>query len=353
MTTTVGDEVLVPHRPDVPGLRFRRFRGPDDYPGMVAANQATRDDAGMQEVITIESMANSYDHLVNCDPALDILIVERADRVIGYARVEWRDLTDGSRAFTTICLLEPAERNQGIGRAMLAWSEDRLVKTHAALPDSPTVPSRLQAYTIGRDIGAVRLLEQAGWAREGFGYEMVRPTLEDIPDVPMPRGLVVRPIGTDEASRRRVWDAVADGFRDHRSEPEATEEDWREFLGDDRLGPSLWLVGFDGDEIAGGVLGKIDPAENAHHGRERGVVDAVFTRKPWRRRGLARALIARSLTRLRDHGMTSAYLGVDGLNPNQAMNLYGSLGFEVETEEIDWTKPLPDPGSPAITEAAP
>ena len=39
--------------------------------------------------------------------------------------------------------------------------------------------------------------------------------------------------------------------------------------------------------------------------------------------------------------MTSAYLGVDGLNPNQAMNLYEWLGFEIRSSETDWTKPLP------------
>ena len=153
---------------------------------------------------------------------------------------------------------------------------------------------------------------------------------------------MVRPIGTDEASRRRVWDAAADAFRDHRSEAEWTEEDWGHFLGDQARDPSLWVVAFDGDEIAGAVLGKIDPAENAHHGRERGIADEVFTRRAWRRRGLARALLARALVRLRDHGMTSAYLGVDGLNPNQAMTLYSSLGFEVSSMSIDFSKPLPE-----------
>jgi GNAT superfamily N-acetyltransferase len=353
MTLTIGDEVVVPHRPDVPGLRFRRFRGPADYPGMVAANQATRDEAGVQEVITVEAMANTYDHLVNSDPDRDILIVERGGRVIGYARVEWRDLTDGTRAFTTICLLDPAERRQGIGRAMLEWSEGRLRDTHDSLPDSATVSSQMQAFTFGQEVGAVRLLEQAGWTREGYGFEMVRPSLTDIPDVPLPPGLAVRAIGTDEASRRRVWEAMADGFRDSRAEPEWTEEDWGRFFADPVEDPALWLIAFDGDEIAGGVLGKIDPAENAHHGRERGIVSSVFTRPAWRRRGLARALIARALTRLRDHGMTSAYLGVDGLNPNQAMTLYGSLGFEVESEAIDWTKPFPSAGDEPTTETTP
>ena len=39
--------------------------------------------------------------------------------------------------------------------------------------------------------------------------------------------------------------------------------------------------------------------------------------------------------------MTSAYLGVDGLNPNQAMDLYTGLDFAVASTSYDWTKPLP------------
>lgn len=352
MATMLTDEIVVPHRPDVPGLRFRHFRGPEDYPGMAAANQAQRDDSGVEEVVTVESLANGYDHLVNCDPHDDILIVERDERTIGYARVEWRDLTNGSRTFLMVCLLDPRERRQGIGRAMLGWAETRQAAKAAALADTATVPSRMQSYTFAKDAGSTALLEATGWTRNGHGYEMVRPTLDDIPDVALPDGLEIRPIGTNEASRRRVFEAAVDGFRDHRDEPEITDEDWQEFLGDSRHDPSLWVVAYDGDEIAGAVLGKIDPEENAHHGRERGIVDEVFTRPRWRRRGLARALIARCLVRLRDRGMSSAYLGVDGLNPNQAVTLYSSLGFEVASTEIDWIKPLPSADG-ATTEAAP
>ena len=335
------DEVHVPNRPDVPGLRFRSFHGPADYPGMVAANQATRDAAGLEEGVTVEGMASQYAHLTNSDPDRDVLIVERDERIVGYARAEWRDLTDGTRAFISICLLDPKERRQGIGRAMLGWCEAGSAANAVALADHAAVPAVMQAFAQGAEAGAVALLEGSGWTRSGHGYEMIRPTMDDILDVPMPAGLAVRPIGADEPSRRAVWEASVEAFRDHRAEPEASEEDWRQFLADPHEDPALWVVAFDGDEIAGAVLGKIDPAANAHHGRERGIAASVFTRRPWRRRGLARALLARCLVRLRDHGMTSAYLGVDGLNPNQAMTLYGSLGFETASLSIDYTKPLP------------
>ena len=113
------------------------------------------------------------------------------------------------------------------------------------------------------------------------------------------------------------------------------------FLPEDRPDPSLWVIAFDAAGVAGGILNSIDKDANAHHGRARGALSSVWTGARWRRRGVAKALIARSFVLLRDRGMTSAYLGVDGANPNQAMDLYSSLGFEVATSTIDWRKPLP------------
>ena len=38
--------------------------------------------------------------------------------------------------------------------------------------------------------------------------------------------------------------------------------------------------------------------------------------------------------------MTSASLSVDGLNPHQALTLYESLGFEIVSTELQWTRPF-------------
>ena len=102
------------------------------------------------------------------------------------------------------------------------------------------------------------------------------------------------------AAERRVWEAAAEAFRDERDEGEWTEADWRNVRADPNRDPSLWAIAFEGDEVAGGVQGRIDPDENAHHGTLQGYIDGVWTRAPYRRRGLARALLARVLVLLRD-----------------------------------------------------
>lgn len=336
------DELAIPNRPDVPGLRFRRWHGLGDLPGMAGANQAARDHAGIEEVVSVKTMTAMYQHLTNCDLDRDLLIVERDGRTIGYVRVEWRDLTNGERQFFSLCLLHPGERRQGIGQAMLSWSERRLTEIAARVPGDR--PGKLFSYTYSTDAGANALLEKGGWSQVARGYEMIRPTLDDIRATPMPDGLIVRDVG--EAERRAIWEASREAFRDHRDEAEWTEEDWARFP-EESPDVSLWIIAFDGDEVAGGIFNSIDEAENAHHGRARGALATVWTGARWRRRGLAKALIAQSLVRLRERGMTSAYLGVDGANPNQAMGLYAGLGFEVATSTIDWRKPLPKRGPEA------
>lgn len=329
------DELTIPDRPAVPGLRFRHWRGLEDLAGMAAANQLTRDKAGVEEVVTVEAMTRGYTNLVNCDLARDLVIVEREGRTIGYVRVQWRDLTNGSRQFFSFCVLEPAERGQGIGQAMLSWSEERLAEIAASVPDDR--PGQLFGFTYSTDVGGRTLLEKNGWSQVARGYEMIRPTLDDVPEIALPAGLVMRDVS--ESDRRKIWEAAREAFRDHRDEEEWTEEDWARFPGD-VPDLSMAAIAFDGDEVAGGILNTIDEAGNTHHGRARGTLASVWTGARWRRRGVAKALIARSLVRLRERGMTSAYLDVDGANPNQAMDLYSSLGFEIATSTIDWRKPL-------------
>ena len=81
----------------------------------------------------------------------------------------------------------------------------------------------------------------------------------------------------------------------------------------------MFVVAFDGDEIAGAVLNVIYEEENEILGLRRGWLDSVFTRRAWRRRGLARALIVRSLHLLHERGMDRAALGVDADNPSGAL----------------------------------
>ena len=92
----------------------------------------------------------------------------------------------------------------------------------------------------------------------------------------------------------------------------------------------LWQIAWDGDGVAGQVRSFINHKENDDQGRLRGYTECISVRRPWRRRGLAHALILNSLRILKEHGMTEAALGVDTENISGALRLYERCGFRPE-----------------------
>ena len=116
--------------------------------------------------------------------------------------------------------------------------------------------------------------------------------------------------------------------------------DYQRFLNEVPFQPHLWQVAWDGDQVAGMVRNFIDDEQNAKYNRKRGYTESISVRRPWRKRGLARALIARSFNMHRDLGMTEAALGVDTQNPNGARQLYESMGFQTVWSSSSYRKPL-------------
>ena len=170
---------------------------------------------------------------------------------------------------------------------------------------------------------------------------MVRPDLENIPDCPMPNGLETRPIQPEQY--RAIWEAEVEAFQDHWGMDTTTEEDFQRWITSWPLTfqPHLWQVAWDGDQVAGMVRNFIVEEENEKNNRKRGYTESISVRRPWRKRGLAKALIARSFKMHRDLGMDEAALGVDTENPNRALQLYESMGFKMVKHSASYRKPMP------------
>jgi mycothiol synthase len=305
---------------------------------MAAANLAARIGAGVEEMITADQIANDYANLTNSDLGRDLVVIELDGEIVGYVRVEWLDQNDGSRSYDRICILKPDLRGRGIGDAMLQWAESR-IREIAAGHDTDR-PRFFGAENWDADAHGERLLRRHGYEPVRTFYDMVRPSLDDVPPAEVPVGFEIRPVTT--ADMRAVWEADAKAFRDHWGGVDESEASFQRFVGDPRLDPSLHVVAFAGDQVAGAVLNLIDDEENELYDRRRGLLDSVFVRRPYRRRGLARALILRSLIALRDRGMTSAWLGVDADNANDALRLYETCGFASERSTTAWRKPIDD-----------
>ena len=121
-----------------------------------------------------------------------------------------------------------------------------------------------------------------------YFFDMVRPTLDEIEVPDLPEGLEIRPVaGRDQL--RQLFDADVEAFLDHWGGFDATDAAFEQFLADPDYDPTLMVVAWDGDEIAGSVTNVINEQENAELSRLRGLLDSVSVRRPWRGRGLGYA----------------------------------------------------------------
>jgi mycothiol synthase len=312
--------------PALPGLRARRVRDDADYEAMAAVNTAANLADGIPWIPTADHLRRELGDSDGIELATDLVIVERDGSVVAFAGVE-RVVRGDHPMFEIFGTVHPAHRRLGIGGALLSANLARAGQR--AADESFEGPIEAATGAEEHEIGARALLDAAGFSIVRHFFLMRRADLADIPDVPLPDGLELRRVVP--AVHRTIFEAEEEAFRDHWGARDHGEDAFRRTYGTPELDTDLWVVAWDGDEVAGVVQTWIWGTENETLGVRRGWLEHISVRRPWRRRGLAHAMTARALTRLREAGMDDAMLGVDSENPSGALGLYERLGFEVQS----------------------
>jgi mycothiol synthase len=220
--------------------------------------------------------------------------------------------------------VHPAFRRQGIGALLLHAADERALEWANA--DVPLErPAYIQRRTLANETGTMTLMAAAGYHEVRRSYTMLIDLLEPVVAPPLPDGITLRPFIRD-LDAHNVHEAVEEAFRDHWGHTDAPFDAWAhhhfEFPGFD---PSLWVVAYDGDEVAGVCLGRTQSQESP----EFGYITTLAVRRPWRKHGLGMALLKRGFQTLREYGFTEAGLGVDAQNQTNAVALYERAGMHV------------------------
>jgi ribosomal protein S18 acetylase RimI-like enzyme len=199
--------------------------------------------------------------------------------------------------------------------AAMAWAEE------AARARGRTL---VRAQVEAADLLAARLAAR-GYEPIRFSFQM-QIDLGGAPAEPAwPTGIAVAAMAGGE--ERAVYEAVTEAFEDHWEFFRNPFDEWAHFMiepGDFDRG--LFFVARDGDEIAGVSLCR--PSRPGCPGV--GWVRQLGVRRPWRRRGLALALLLHSFGEFWRRGTRAVGLGVDGESQTGAVRLYEKAGMRVE-----------------------
>jgi ribosomal protein S18 acetylase RimI-like enzyme len=327
------------HLPD--GYSARPYRGSADHEVMAAVLAEVRKAASDSDLPTAAGFDATYTSFPpeDCVPTRDAALVSSPDgEVVGYCRTA-RERSEGERTEVRwLCFanIVPEHATEPVFTAAIR-SMERHLDTVELAGDQP---EWFFAYAPHPGPGQPAA-GQAAWL-EALGYEafqfdatLVRPHLDDIPDLALPDGVEIRPVAPEQI--REIWDVHQEAFRGEWDFHEPTDAEFDEYVASPWHDPTLWKIAWDDRGVVGQVKSFINHEENRVENRLRGYTEHISTRADRRNQGVAAALLSASLRELRDRGMTEAALGADVNNPS-AFLLYQRLGFQVTSYEAVYRK---------------
>lgn len=242
------------------------------------------------------------------------------------AYYELWDLMDNHSRINLWGRVHPAYTRQGIGSALLEWAEGRARRSIPLAPYGQRVVLATSSLT-GLTEPEKLFLDHGFSAVRYFLRMVINLDGQETYQPKWPVGIQVRALrpGVDETAAVM---AVRDSFRDHWGYVVTPLEEemkrWKHLMETfEYFDPALWFLAWDGDEVAGVSL----CYERAFDDPNMGWVGTLGVRRPWRRQGLAMALLMHSFADFARRGRTRAGLGVDASSLTGATRLYEKAGM--------------------------
>ncbi|HEX5440426.1 MAG TPA: GNAT family N-acetyltransferase [Ktedonobacterales bacterium] len=216
--------------------------------------------------------------------------------------------------------VHPEHTHRGLGTLLTRWGEAWIRNRMERAPSDAQIT--VQHYINTRNEAAYALMEALGYSY-GHTIYVMRIEMDEPPPAPERiEGLRLRTFvpGQDE---RATFDAVEEAFHDLRGRPEGDFDRWLEFTENERQDPELWYLAEDeaSGEIVGTCLARNVPGSGT------GWVGGVGVKRPWRRRGVALAMLRAAFGACYRRGIANVELSVDADSPSGAPGVYMRAGM--------------------------
>ncbi|HNT94898.1 MAG TPA: GNAT family N-acetyltransferase [Thermotogota bacterium] len=324
--------------PGIDSVSLRFCAGPEDAPAFFRIHENRVEVDGVdrysnrEDYYPLDSMkrvllSESEQHHLHLWPVVEIDHV-----VVAFGTIEPWEEEDGMWVFLIQGWVDPSWRGKGIGTALIRWSEDYVKRLIAS--EHPGARAELAANASSTEVSATQLLLNEGYFSPFTVLEFCLDPAVQGENLPLEEGLSIKAI--DDASIGKMVQSVKEAYEseseDGRYVEPLVEETYLEEITQPPHDRSIWQVAWDGQQIAGQVIPVI--------GRHFGEIFEVSVRKPWRRKGIARALLLRAIKTLKDRGVQDIRVYTLSTFPTKAKDLYQSVGFQLRKEFARYRKPL-------------
>ncbi len=323
---------------DAQGFTCRNWRADADFEKMSRVLIASKNADELPEGRTADDLSRMYARMKNFDARQNLFLVEQDGELVAYAGCRWFQENNAKFIHGHWIFVLPEFRGRGIENELLSRVQRRLYEYAAVHPENAECWFETEAADSQAWLSD--MVEADGYQAARYFFDMLRANLENIPEAALPAGIETRPVKPDDM--RKIYYGGEEAFADDWSAPIVEEGDFERWLKKEIWKPKLWQIAWDGDEFVGMILNHVDESENKQYGYKRGHTEDIAVRKPWRRRGVATALLVRSLKMFRDMGFDSTALGVDTQNPNDALHLYESVGYKTVRRFTIYRKRMAD-----------
>lgn len=299
---------------------------PEDIPAILAL---LRDfdlaEMGQADPWTPQSLLTDWENL---DPAADAWLMLAPDgQLAGYSTI----MDDGGGRLLADGYVHPTRQGQGIGSTILDLTEQRAAALIETQPEGARV--LLVNNVMANSLAACNLLERRGYALARVFFRM-QIMLEELPPAPeWPEGISAQTCDGGPEDIQRAYETIEEGFKDHWAHVPRSFEDWQKHMFAEPVDPSLWFLAEEGSQVVGATLCRAR-ADGT------GWISQVAVLRPWRKRGLALALLRAAFTAYYQRAIREVSLGVDAQSLTGAQRLYERAGMHVAARFACYEKEL-------------
>jgi GNAT superfamily N-acetyltransferase len=307
----------------------------EDCPEWARLLNAIEESYGTEEFVGAEDLADDLGD-PDVDPERGTIAAFSQGSMIAWAGLRTSAGAGDRHEMRLLGGVHPGQRGRGLGTLLLAWTDGAALALHRACHCGGQLA--LSASCPADQDDALTLFADAGYKQARWFHFMSRDLLTEVPEQPVLEDTRISGYAAEFSEVARQ--VLNRAYRDQRGSTEWTAESWQRWVASPAFRPAFSFLACLGDQPAGVLIALEYEAFAQTTGRRECYIASIGVTTAARGRGIASALIGRSLAAARASGCDLATLRVDAESPTGALSLYERMGFTRQYTSVTVTKDL-------------